>query len=124
MAGCAPRDPLVEGAVLKLDDTMATRAHEVVVVVLAAQAVAKLTAVMGERVDHAPFVEQGKSAVDGGKTDGDVPRPQPLEQLLGRRVVFLPGELFEDADALTRHPDIRSLEQLFEADLRGSCHGE
>ena len=122
MPGCAARDPFVEAAVLKLDDTMATRAHEMVVVVLAAQAVAKLAAVMGERVDHAPLVEQGEGAVDGGKTNRNVARPKTLEQLLGRRVVFLPGELLEDADALTRDPDIRSLEQLF--DLRGSRHGE
>ena len=45
-------DPRVEAAVGELDHTVAARAHEVVVVLPAAHAVARLARTMGEHVHH------------------------------------------------------------------------
>ena len=53
MLGGEVGQPRVELAVAQLDDAVAPRAHEVVMMPLAAQAVARLTAVVGERVDDA-----------------------------------------------------------------------
>jgi hypothetical protein len=53
-------EPGAEAALLDLDDTMAARAHEVMVVRLRAEAVAELRPVMGHRVDNAPLGQERK----------------------------------------------------------------
>jgi hypothetical protein len=50
-------DPLVERALVELDDPVAASAHEMVVVRVAAQAVTELAAVMCERVDDSVIPE-------------------------------------------------------------------
>ena len=52
-------DPAIEPAPAELDDSMAARANEVVVVLVPAQPVAELALVMRERVDDSGTCQRG-----------------------------------------------------------------
>ena len=62
-------EPLVETALLDLDDAVAVRAHEMMMVRIGAEPVAELAAVMGQRVDHVVLVQEGKRPVDRCQAD-------------------------------------------------------
>ena len=58
-------EPAAEATLLDLDDAMAARADEVMVVQLGAEPVTELRAVMRQGVDHAFVGEEGERAVHG-----------------------------------------------------------
>jgi hypothetical protein len=78
-----------EVAARQLDDSVATQADEVMVVILPADAVAELAWKMRERVDEAMLAEQRQGAVDGSETDPLAPGTQRGMNLLRGRVVLL-----------------------------------
>jgi hypothetical protein len=103
-------EPRLEVALLELDHFVASRAHEMVVVLLAAEAVAHLARVVGERLDDARVGEEAQGPIDGRETGRPAAPPQPLVQLLSRRVVPLANELPEDSHALRGRPHAGLLE--------------
>ena len=98
-------EPWVERAVVKLDDPVALRADEVVVVLVAAPAVAELTRVVGEDVDDTLVGEQSERAVHGGEPEPLATGAQAGVELLRGHVVPLGEERLGDRDALPRGPD-------------------
>jgi len=61
------RDPLVEPALLNLDDPVAPLAEQVMVMLVATEAVALLSAVVREDVDDTFLAEERERPVDGGE---------------------------------------------------------
>jgi len=102
--GAAPY-PRLQVAVRELDDAMAARADQVVVVNVSAEPVAELAGVVGERVHRAVLLEEGQRAVDGGEPDVGASSTQPVVQLAGGDVVVLARQLLDDPDSLGRLPD-------------------
>jgi hypothetical protein len=100
-----PRDALEAGlevALAELDDPVAARADEVVMMLIRAQAIAELSRPVAEDIDHPLLAEAGKGPVDGGQADGGALCAHPLMELLGRHVVLLLEQLGQDRDALRR----------------------
>ena len=97
---------------VELDDAVAARADEMVVVPVSAEAVAELALAVGERVDHALVGEEPERAVDGGEPEPLAAPAQALVELLRGHVVVLLHQLGEDRQALPRRPDADALEQL------------
>ena len=64
-----PVEPGVELAVLEFDDTVTTRAHQMVVVAVPAEAVAELALAVREGVDHPLLGEESERAVDGREAE-------------------------------------------------------
>ncbi len=62
-------EPLVEPALLDLDDAVAVRAHEVMMVRVGTESITELAAVMRQGVDHVVLVQQCKCPVDGREAD-------------------------------------------------------
>ena len=90
---------------------------------VAAEAVAELTAVVRERVDHAVLVQQRERPVHGGEADlRAAAAAQPAPQRLGSDVVGLAPELGQDLDALSRRPHTLRVEQLGSVGLRDGRH--
>lgn len=104
-----PLEPGVELALLDLHNAVALGADEMVMVPLAAPAVAELSRVMGEGVDHSLLGEEPERPVDGRKPEALAPRPQAHVQLLRGDVVPLAHQLPQHGDALARrsHPGTR-----------------
>src|SRR5437899_312429 len=98
-------EPVAEPALLDLDDSMAARAGEVMMVRVAAQAVTELGAVMRERVDDALLAEQRERPVDRREAGARVALPKPSPQSLRGDVVLLTGELRQHLEALFRHAE-------------------
>jgi zinc transport system substrate-binding protein len=116
-----PRPQLALG---ELDDTVALRADEVMVVTLGAAAVAELTGPVGEDVDDTLVGEEPERPVDGREPEALAAGAQPLVEVLGGDVVGLSEELGEDSRALTRRTEAGFLEQaLGPAELLGGSHG-
>ena len=67
--------PTLEVAIVELDDPVALGADEMMVVLVAAEPVAELPGMVGERVDHALFGEDRERPVHG--REGDVMAPGP-----------------------------------------------
>ena len=61
--------PRLEAALAELDHTMALGAHEVVVMRVAAEPVARLAGAVRERVDDAVLDEAAERPVDGRQAD-------------------------------------------------------
>ena len=80
-------EPGVELAVAQLDDAVTARAHEVVMVTLAAEAVARLAAVVHQNVYDAGFGEALQRPVDGREADALSLVEEQRVDLLRRRVV-------------------------------------
>ena len=104
-------EPRVEPAVRELDHAVAARAHEVVVVLAAAEAVAGLARAVREHVDDAFVGQDGERAVHGGEADALPAGAEALVQLLRGGVVRLARELREHARALRRRADAPLAEQ-------------
>lgn len=98
-------EPGVELTLAELDDLMTLGTHEVVVVLLAAEAVTHLAGPVNERIDHAVAAQEAEGPVHRREPDRDVARPQRLEDLLGGGVVRLGGERLEDLHPLARGSD-------------------
>lgn len=123
---CDGVGPGAEVALLDLDDAMAAGAEQVMVVRIAAQAIAELAAVVGERVDDALLVEEREGAVDRREADRGGAAAQAAPQRLGRKVVALACELLEHLEPLARRADAPLLEQTGERlviRLRRARHG-
>ena len=116
-------EPGAELAVLQLDDLVAVRADEMVMVALAAPAVAELAGVVREGVDDAFAREQPERAVDGREPEPLASAAQPLVELLGGDVVSLAHQLGEDGHALARRPDADALEHAHGFNLLAAGHG-
>jgi hypothetical protein len=101
----APLHPRLEIAVGELDDAVAARADEMVVMHVAAEPVAELARVVGEGVDGALLVEERQRAVHGCQPDAGALSSQPVVELAGRDVVVLAGQLLHDLQALRGLPD-------------------
>ena len=95
-------EPGVEAAAGELHHPVAGRAHQVVVVLAAAEPVARLPWPVREDVDDTLLGEDGERAVDGREADAAAACPQALVQLLRRGVVRLAHELGEDPRPLCR----------------------
>ena len=118
MAGCdepvAPRKLLearLEVAVPELDDAVAARADEMVVVLVGADAVAELARVVAQGVDDAPLAQRGQRAVDGREADVVAVGADALVELLRRHVVALLHELGEHGEALPCRPEPAAFEE-------------
>ena len=80
-------EPFAEPALLDLDDAVAARADEVMVMGVRAEPLAELRAVMRERVDYGLVGEERERAVDGREPGLRVALAQPAPELLRRDVV-------------------------------------
>ena len=111
-------DPRVEAAVGELDHAVAARAHEVVVVLPAAYAVARLAGTVREHVDDALVGEHGERAVHRRQADALAAGAKALVQLLRGGVVRLADELGEHARPLRGRADAPLVEQRRRLPLR------
>jgi zinc/manganese transport system ATP-binding protein len=112
---CDSLGPAPEVAVDDLDHAVAPLTDEVVVVRIAAEPVAALALVVGERVDDPVLVEEGERPVHGREPDRLVAAlAHPLPQRLGGRVVALVRELGEDGRPLRRRADALAQEERLE----------
>src|SRR5205809_5619953 len=105
-------EPAVELAVGQLDDAVALRADEMVMMLLAAEPVARLRRAVHQGVDDSALAEQREGAVHGGETD---PHPAGGElgvDLLGGGVVRLFGERAEHGEPLLGRLDAPAGERL------------
>ena len=116
-------EPGAQLAVLQLDDLVAVRADEMVMMAFAAPAVAKLARVVREGVDDAFVREQSQRAVDGREPEPLSPAAQALVELLRGDVVSLAHQLGEDGHALARRPDADALEHAHGLNLLAAGHG-
>src|ERR1700693_4203395 len=82
-------EPVAEATLLDLDDAVAARAHEVMVMRLGAEPVAELRAVVRQRVDDALVREQRERAVHSCEPGLGVALTQPAPELLRGDVVRL-----------------------------------
>ena len=62
-------DPAAKVAVVDLDDAVAARADEVMMMSIGAEPVAELAAVVGQRVHDAVVAKHGECPVDGCETE-------------------------------------------------------
>jgi zinc transporter, ZIP family len=108
------RDPVVEPALLHLDDPVAALAEQMMVVLVAAQPVALLTPVVGEDIDHALLAEERERPIDRGEPGCRVALAEPAPELLCRHVVALARELLEHLEPARRRTNSAPLEQLRE----------
>ena len=115
---CGGGDPVVEPALLHLDDAMAFLTEKVVMMRVAAEPVALLAAVMGEDVDHALLAQQRERAIDGCEASARVALAEAAPELLRRHVVTLARELLEHLEPAGGGADAVSFEQLREVLLR------
>jgi hypothetical protein len=72
---------------------------------VAAEPVAELTRVMGERVHGAVLVEKRQRPVHGGEPDAGASSTEPIVELAGSDVVVLAGQLLDDQKPLGCLPD-------------------
>jgi zinc/manganese transport system substrate-binding protein len=105
------RDPVVEAALIHLDDAMTALTQQMVVMRDAAEPVALLTAVVGEDVDHAGIAEQRECAVDGRQPCPRVALAKASPELLRGDVVALARELLEHLEPARRRTDAAPLQQ-------------
>ena len=99
---------------MHLDDSVARRAYEMMVVALATEAVTGFRAAVRELVDDPARREQGKRAVDRGEAHRAPALAQAPPELLGRGVALLSGELGEHLQASPRRPHVAAGEQARE----------
>lgn len=114
--------PLVERAVLHLYDAVAGRADEVVVVLVAAEAVAHLRGAVGQGMDHMALAQEPERPVDGREADRLATATQSCVDLLGGGVVTLAGEDVQNPEALPRRPKPVAGEEGPEVGSGGAGH--
>ena len=100
---------------------MAALADQMMVMLLAAEAVARLARVMAERIDGATFAECGERPVHGGEPDALAAAGEGGMDLLGGRVVALGGQRAENREPLAGRPQSVATEQFHGVLLR--CRG-
>jgi hypothetical protein len=105
--------PRVDLAVAHLDDPVAARADEVMMMVLAAPAVTDLVRAVAKLMDDAGRHQHSQRAVDGRESEALAAPSQPSMKTLGGDVVPLAHELGEDAHALGRGTKADALEEPF-----------
>ena len=103
----------------ELDDAMATRADEMVVMVVGADPIAQLAGMMAEDVDDPLVAKERERSVDGREPDTTPPCAQAPVELLGGHVVGLLDELAEDRHALGGRPNPVAFEQALGAVVDG-----
>ena len=111
LRGTHAREPAVEPALGQLDHAMALRAHQVMVMALAAEAVAGLAAAVRELVDDPLAGERAQRAVHRRQSDAIAARDQAAVDLLGGRVVRLGRQHLEDSHPLAGRPEAGALER-------------
>lgn len=97
--------PRLQVAFGELDDAVAAGADEVMVMDVAAQPVAELARVMGERVHGAVLLEERQRPVHGGEPDAGASSSEPVVELAGGDVVVLARQLLDDQKPLGCLPD-------------------
>jgi hypothetical protein len=101
---------------------MTAAAHQVVVVLLAAEPVADLPRPMHQRVDRPMLAEQRQGAVDGRQPDRGAAVVEAGVDLLRGGVVGLGGEGVEHRAALAGGPHAVTGQELAAVRLRTASH--
>ena len=106
--------PVVQPALPDLDHAVAPLAEPVMVMLVTAEPVALLAAVMRQDVHHAGLAQERERPVHGGEAGGRAALAEPAPELLRRHVVALSRQLLEHFEPARRRADAVPLEQLRE----------
>ena len=115
-------EPRIQVAIDELDHAVAALTDEMVVVLLAAEPVARLARVMAERVDGAAVAECGQRPIHGREPDALAGAGKSRVDLLRGRVVPLVGEDAEDGKPLASRPQAVPQKELDGIRLRPGAH--
>ena len=115
-------EPLFERAALQLHDTLARDAGQVVMMRVAAEAVRRLAASLGERVDRPVLGERLERPIDGREADPETAPAESHVEILGAGAVRLALELAQDGQPLNGRPQPGRSEELGVIDLRFGRH--
>lgn len=115
-------EPRIQVAIDELDHAVAALADQVVVMPVAAEAVARLSRVMVERINGTGFAESGQRPVHGRQPDASWSAGEGGVDLLCGRVVPFRGKHPEDGHPLPGRPQAVPQKELDGVRLRPGAH--